>query len=195
VHNTHGYLAWDTLEPTESMLQGQTVIGLYFSADWCPPCQVFTTLLKQLHSSKQAHCSKANRNIPPFEVVLVSGCRDPTATNHYFSTKPWTAMIHAEAVGKWGLDLQNRFGIKTIPALVLLDGEGAVLCWNAQWRLQEDPTGAKFLWQDPPVAPCLPQVGFDLVLPDGARLATPLQRPPGRPPPFTPIKPTQAQNS
>jgi hypothetical protein len=32
-------------------------------------------------------------------------------------------------------------------------------------------------------------------MPEGAGLATPLKRPPGRPPSFTPSKPTQAQNS
>jgi thiol-disulfide isomerase/thioredoxin len=72
VHYKHGYLAWDMLAPTESILKGRTVIGLYFSAEWCPPCQVFNPLLKQLHSSKQAHCNKATINIPLFEVVLVS---------------------------------------------------------------------------------------------------------------------------
>ncbi len=195
VHDAHSYLAGDILEPTEFVLQGQTVIGLYFSADWCPPCQVFTPLLKQLHSSKQAHCSKANRNIQPFEVVLVLGCRDHTATNCYFSAMPWTAMTHAEAVGKRGQDLQNRFGIRATPALVLLDREGVVLCQNVQRGLREDPRGTNFPWQDPLVAPCLPQVGFDLGLPEGTRLTTPLKRPLGRPPLFTPGKPTQAQNS
>jgi thiol-disulfide isomerase/thioredoxin len=48
------------------------VIGLYFSADWCTPCQAFTPLLKHLYSCKNAHCTETNRNIPPFEVVLVS---------------------------------------------------------------------------------------------------------------------------
>ena len=41
VHNEHGYTSWDTLAPTESVLQGWTVIGVYFSTDWRPPCQVF----------------------------------------------------------------------------------------------------------------------------------------------------------
>jgi hypothetical protein len=111
---------------------------------------------------------------------------------------PWTAITQAEALGKRGLDLRNKYGITTIPALVLLDGEGAVLCQNAQQRLWEDPTGTYFPWQDPPVAPRLPWVGFDLVehsLPDVARLSTPLQRPPGRPPPIAPVKSTPAQDS
>ncbi len=126
------------------MLKGRTVIRLYFSADWCPPCQAFNPLLKHLHSSKTAHCDKKRRNIPPFEVVLVSRYIDVRATEHYFSAMPWTAMTHDEASGKKGLDLLNKFGIRTIPALVLLDREGAVLCRDAQERLREDPTGQHF---------------------------------------------------
>ena len=57
---------------TESVLKGRTVISLYFSADWFTPCQAFTPLLKHLYSCKCAHCTETNRNIPSFEVVLVS---------------------------------------------------------------------------------------------------------------------------
>jgi nucleoredoxin len=181
------------VESTESMLKGRAVIGLYFSAEWCPPCQVFNPLLKQLHSSKQAHFV-ATRSIPPFEVVLVSQCRNTRATKHYFSAMPWTAMTHAKVSGKWGLALQDKFGVTTIPALVLLDREGAVLCQNAQDRLQEDPTGK----YDSLATPRLPLVGFDLVdhsWPDFACLSTPLQRPPGKPPTFAPVRPTLAQDS
>jgi hypothetical protein len=44
-------------------------------------------------------------------------------------------MLHAEATGARGLALRDKFAITTIPALVLLDGEGAVLCQNAHERL------------------------------------------------------------
>jgi hypothetical protein len=54
---------------------------------------------------------------------------------------PWAAMLHAEAMGARGLALRDRWAITTIPALVLLDEEGAVLCRNAHERLREDPHG------------------------------------------------------
>jgi thiol-disulfide isomerase/thioredoxin len=179
------------------VLKGRTVILLYFSADWCPPCQAFTPLLRHLHSSKRAHCDNNKKNIPPFEVVLVSRCREARATKQYFSPMPWTAMMHDEASGKTGLDLLDRFGITTIPALVLLDGEGAVLCRNAQERLRENPAGLHFPWQDPPAAPRIQQVRFDLVdisRPDVARQLNPLARPPGRPPQFMTVRPSCVQD-
>ncbi len=161
------------------------MIGLYFSADWCTPCQVLNPLLTRLYSGKRAHCTGTNRNIPPFEVVLVSRCQDARATEHYFSTMPWVAMLHAKATGARGLALQDRWAITTIPALVLLNGEGAVLCRNAHEWLREDPLGEHFPWEGTPTAPRTPRVDFDIVAhshPDAARLGTPLRRPPGEPP-------------
>jgi hypothetical protein len=92
-------------------------------------------LLKQLHTSKRAHCTDANRNIPPFKIVLVSRCRDARATKHYFSNMPWAAMTHAGATGMQGLALMDKFGVTTIPALVLLDGDGALICKGGQEHL------------------------------------------------------------
>jgi hypothetical protein len=169
------------------MVKSGTVIGLYFSADWCTQCQVFNPLLTRLYSDKRVHCTETNKIIPPFEVVLVSRCRDARATGHYVSTMPWVAMLHAKATGAWGLALRDRWAVTTIPSLVLLDREGAVLCRNAHERLQDDPLGKHFPWEGTPTAPRTPRVDFDIVAhsrPDAASLATPLRRPPGKPPPF-----------
>jgi nucleoredoxin len=176
---------------TESVLKGQPVIGLHFSADWCTPCQAFTPLRKHLYSCKRAHCTETNRNILPFAVVLVSRCRDSWASEHYFSTMPWLAMLHAKAAGAQGLALRDKFAITTIPVLVLLHGEGAVLCWNAHERLRDDPQGKYFPWPSTPATPRIPRVDFDIVAhsrPDVLRLGTPLRRPPGKPPTFGPVR-------
>ncbi len=70
-----------------------------------------------------------------------------------------------------------------------------MLCRNGHDRLQEDPTGCGFPWQEQPSSPCLRQVGFAL-LEDPWPVAvigyTPVPRPPGRPPSFAPIKPSSA---
>jgi nucleoredoxin len=207
VHDAQGYLTWDRVAPTgsvlfrppsqsslltDSVVKGRTVIGLYFSADWCTPCRVFNSLLKNLYSCKHAHCTDTNRNIPPFEVVLVSRCRDARATEHYFSAMPWAAMLHADATGARGLALRDRFAITTIPALVLLDGDGAVLCCNAHEWLRDDPLGKYFPWAGTPAASRPPRVDFDIVAhsrPDAASLGTPLRRPPGEPVPFGTVRP------
>ena len=53
--------------PTSS-LAGK-VVGLYFSAEWCPPCKAFTPELVKLRDSAS----------DKFEVVFVSSDRSPEA--------------------------------------------------------------------------------------------------------------------
>jgi len=58
----------------------------------------------------------------------------------------WAAIPHATAAGTMGKALATRFGMTTIPALVLLDSNGKVICTDARIRLAADPTGLKFPW-------------------------------------------------
>ena len=37
-------------KPTSEVLAGKEVIGLYFSAHWCPPCRGFTPKLVEFFS-------------------------------------------------------------------------------------------------------------------------------------------------
>ena len=68
----------------------------------------------------------------------------------YFDIMPrWAAMPHATAPGTMGKALATRFGVTTIPALVLLDSNGKVICTDARIRLAADPTGLKFPWPAP----------------------------------------------
>ena len=48
------------------------VVGIYFSAHWCPPCRGFTPVLKDVYNELKDQ--KKN-----FEVVFVSSDRDQTA--------------------------------------------------------------------------------------------------------------------
>jgi hypothetical protein len=146
VHDGHGYSHWDKLVPTCKVVRGQTVVGIYFSADWCTLCVQFTPLLMNLHASYRAKNTAATTSIPPFEVILISRCWDAAATEHYFSSMPWTAMPHADASGPQGAALVEDFGVTSILALILLDGEGAVVCRDGQEQLRADPTGHDFPW-------------------------------------------------
>ena len=165
---------------TDTVVCGRTVVGLYFSADWCQPCKLFTPLLKKLHASTRAHCTDANRNIPPFEIVLVSRCKEAKDTERYFADMPWAAMKHDSATGRQSLALMEKYGVSTIPALVLLDGEGALICNCGQEHLQKDPTGKGFPWPAAISGPRPAQVGF--LIPPLAEVLP--KKPTGKPPPF-----------
>ncbi len=71
-----GYLDVEIQGPTAPAISGHAMIGLYFSADWCQPCSVFTPLLEKLYAAQKAHGAEQ------LEVVLVSQCRKAKATEH-----------------------------------------------------------------------------------------------------------------
>jgi hypothetical protein len=113
-------------EPTTKCLKGQVVIGLYFSANWCHMCSKFNPVLERLYTAQKA------QGADQLEVVLVSWCREAKATKYYSLTMPWVSMWHNadnEVRMKARMTAHmEKFGVSTIPALVLLDERGRVIC-------------------------------------------------------------------
>jgi hypothetical protein len=124
-------------------------------------------------------------------IILVLRGTTPAESNWYFGDMyDWLAVPHKAATGSVGSALADRFQVRTILALVLLDPAGKVICTNGRGRLTADRLGRDFPWRDPA---CIqkPTVNFDL--PGRAR---PLDLPPlqlrpqlapqgGPPPAFT----------
>eukprot|EP00927_Polykrikos_kofoidii_P061114 TRINITY_DN559_c0_g1_i2.p1 TRINITY_DN559_c0_g1~~TRINITY_DN559_c0_g1_i2.p1 ORF type:complete len:157 (+),score=25.65 TRINITY_DN559_c0_g1_i2:61-471(+) len=106
----------------EEALSGKTHIMLYFSAHWCPPCRGFTPQL-----AKQYSASAAEKNI---EVVFISSDRDEASFNDYYGEMPWLALpFDARGLKQ---SLSEKYEIRGIPSLVVLDGEGNLVTANGR---------------------------------------------------------------
>jgi len=117
------------------------VIGLYFSAHWCPPCRMFTPELVKAY--------KDHLKAKDLEVIFVSSDRDQDAFLEYYGTMPWLAIPQGDPrKGK----LSKRFGVNGIPAFVLVDGEtGETISNNARGAVSADPEGKEFPWRPKPL--------------------------------------------
>lgn len=94
------------------------VIGIYFSAHWCPPCRGFTP--------KLAECYQELRDAgKDFEVVFVSSDKDEDAFKEYMATMPWVAVPFAET--KLIKALNSVFDVQGIPTLILLKPDGTLI--------------------------------------------------------------------
>jgi len=113
------------------------IVGLYFSAHWCPPCRVFTPELVNLYKKLQ----EQEKN---FEIVFVSADRDEKSWSEYYDTMPWIALPFEMSEVKE--DLSSMFDIEGIPALVMLDATGAVINKDARDSVANDQEGAQFPW-------------------------------------------------
>ncbi|BDA46917.1 probable Nucleoredoxin [Coccomyxa sp. Obi] len=120
------------------------VVGLYFSAHWCPPCRQFTPKLKEVYKAVKATGKQ-------FEVIFVSSDQSATQFEEYFATMPWLALPFANRAE--AAATAERFGIRGIPALVIIDRNGKVINANARGAVMKDaPGGSQFPWagqQDP----------------------------------------------
>jgi hypothetical protein len=97
------------------------------------------------------------------EVVLVSQCREAKATKYYREDMPWLSMWH-NADDEAGIEactssLMTKFGITSIPALVLLNKWGGAICADARDKCVADPDGRAFPWQQQTQFPQAAEMG------------------------------------
>jgi len=130
----------DTVDVADIKGKGK-VIGLYFSAHWCPPCRGFTPDLVKAYND--------HLKAKGLEIIFVSSDRDQASFMEYFSTMPWLAIPNGDPrKGK----LSSRFGVSGIPAFILVDAEtGETITTEARGSVGADPTGAEFPWLPKPV--------------------------------------------
>ncbi|XWS20910.1 hypothetical protein CRYUN_Cryun30bG0009900 [Craigia yunnanensis] len=96
-----------------SDLEGK-VIGLYFSANWYPPCRNFNQVLIDVYEQLKSNGSN-------FEIVFVSSDEDLDAFNSYRESMPWLSIPFSDLETKKALN--RKFEVEGIPCLVILQPE------------------------------------------------------------------------
>ena len=117
------------------------VVGLYFSAHWCPPCRAFTPKLAETYNNIKKVGDKV------FEIVFISSDKDQAQFDSYFAEMPWLAVPFEQS----GLrtQLSNKFEVGGIPTLVLLNAKtGTVITADGRAALSRDPAGENYPWAD-----------------------------------------------
>jgi thiol-disulfide isomerase/thioredoxin len=115
-----------------------SIVGLYFSAHWCPPCRKLTPKLAEAYTAIKS-------NGKSLEIVFVSSDHDEAKFASYYKEMPWLALPFAERA--LTQKLSRQFKVSGIPSLVLLDGAtGQVISKDGQSIIINDPEGADFPW-------------------------------------------------
>jgi len=106
----------DGSKVTQADLEGK-VIGLYFSAHWCPPCRGFTPKLAEAYNALK----DAGK---PFELIFVSSDRDESSYKEYLGEMPWCSVpFSAPNFAKVKNSLSEYFGVSGIPSLAIVDAD------------------------------------------------------------------------
>jgi len=103
-------------------------VMIYFSAHWCPPCRGFTPQLAKAYK-ESAVAGKDTM------VVFVSSDKDQAAFDEYYGEMPWHALPfdQRDLKGK----LSEKFEVKGIPMLIILDDKGQLVTNEGRAKYQE----------------------------------------------------------
>jgi nucleoredoxin len=114
------------------------IVGLYFSAHWCPPCRKFTPALVKFYDQLQ-------QQNQPFEIVLVSSDKSEKEMYKYMQeTKmKWLALPYGRPEKK---SLSNKFSVSGIPDLIILDADGKIISRQGRADVTENSAGAFAKW-------------------------------------------------
>jgi len=91
-----------------------SVIGLYFSAHWCPPCRAFTPQLAKIYN-------EIRDSGKDFEIIFISSDSSEKDFKDYHKDMPWLAIPYNNEDEKEACS--EKYSIQGLPTLVLIDGE------------------------------------------------------------------------
>jgi nucleoredoxin len=112
------------------------IVGIYFSAQWCPPCRGFTPTLVDFR----------NQNSDEFEVVFVSSDRSKDDQLKYMEkyNMSFYALPHGSDAAN---ELKKKFEVRGIPSLVIVDADGNTITKNGRGDVSSKPSGAVADWK------------------------------------------------
>ncbi len=90
-------------------VKSKKIVGIYFSAHWCPPCRAFTPQLAEAYKAMK----EAGNDI---EIIFASFDQTEADFAGYFKDMPWLAFPHGDARIKSNSD---EYGVSGIPCLVI----------------------------------------------------------------------------
>lgn len=123
---------------TNETLKNKKVIGLYFSAEYCPYCVEFTPKLVEFYNS-------VSSEEPSIDIVFISSDKTEKSFYNYFNKMPWLAVPHERRDIKERLVKQFEF--KTIPQLIFVDEEMNIIVKNGRKLIADNLDNKAFIYE------------------------------------------------
>jgi len=122
-------LTKEGMKPTAEVLAGKKLVGLYFSAHWCPPCRRFTPHLSTLYEDYINGGDDGD-----MVIIFVSSDRDAASCADYYGGMSFACLPFANRAAKEALS--KKYGVRGIPMLVVCRPDGGVVVANARGEAQ-----------------------------------------------------------
>ncbi|KAJ8306620.1 hypothetical protein KUTeg_017165 [Tegillarca granosa] len=105
------------------------VIAFFFGAGWCPACQQFTPLLKDLYR-------ELDERQAPFQVIFISFDKRPEDMEKYYMEEQgdWLAVPFGDPLID---ELKKLFNISAVPKLIIVKDDGDIITTKGRKEVQD----------------------------------------------------------
>lgn len=122
-------------EISRDKLKGK-VVGIYFSAHWCPPCRTFTPSLVKFRDEHK----------DDFEIVFVSSDKNEAAQRSYM--KETKMKFLAVKFGSEDIkNLKARYKVRGIPSLIIVGPDGKTITTDGRGDVSKKSATALDSWK------------------------------------------------
>jgi nucleoredoxin len=105
------------------------VVGLFFSAGWCPPCRRFLPVLVDFYQSLVGRGA-------PLEIVFISSDATVEDMTEYMQQHGnWLTLPHSDS--NYAKQLKRKYSIQTIPKFVVVKPDGTVISIKGRKEVTE----------------------------------------------------------
>ena len=110
------------------------IVGLYFSAGWCPPCRRFSPELAQFQE----------QNSDEFVVCFVSSDRSEADMLSFVKGKSFLRVPFGSPTRR---QIQAKLGVSMLPTLLIIGTDGHILTDWGRMAVTRNPSGCIEAWK------------------------------------------------
>ena len=121
-----------------NLLKLNSLLGLFFFAQWCPSCVQFTPILLDFYN-------KVNKDKKQIEIIFISHDEEEKEFDEYYKDMPWAAVPYDFDDRE---DISESFNIIGVPAFVVVNSKGKLVDAKGKVTILNDGIKAIDKWNE-----------------------------------------------
>ena len=121
-----------------NLLKSNSLLGLFFSAQWCPPCVQFTPILLDFYNN-------INKDKKQIEIIFISHDEEEKEFDEYYKDMPWAAVPYDFDDRE---DISESFNIIGVTTFVVVNSKGKLVDAKGKVTILNDGIKAIDKWNE-----------------------------------------------
>ena len=119
-----------------------SIIGLFFTGSWCPPCEKFAQELIEVYDDANLAAKESGKE-KVFEIVQVSNEKNENEFIEGIADKPWISVPYNDTFND---NLVNEYKITHLPVLIIITKERIIVSETGRKDISELSVKAHEKW-------------------------------------------------